>query len=851
MSGQPKLSGPSADVDAAFADLIAEITDKLQAGEAVDVEQHLANHPEWADRLRSLLPALEVMAHAQRSTGEAAAAHQSRDSEPHRGTLGDFRLLREVGRGGMGIVYEAEQVSLRRRVALKVLPLAGMMDPRHLQRFQNEAQAAAGLHHTNIVPVYFVGNERGVHYYAMQYIEGRDLASVMAQLREQARGPKPDPRLVETVDAAAAQPVSPASPVAVDTRPIAGLSTEGSARSREYFRTVAQLGIQAAEALDHAHQTGVVHRDIKPANLLVDGGGRLWVTDFGLAQMQTDTRLTMTGDLVGTLRYMSPEQALAKRIVVDHRTDIYSLGATLYEMLTLKPPFGGADRQELLRQIAFEEPRALRRWNKAIPRELETIVLKALERNPADRYATSQELADDLRHFLEDKPIAAQRPTLLQRLWKWGRRHQAVVASAFLVLLVATVALAASTWLFWHEHAKTQNALWQANAQRDRAHKRLQLTITALDQMSNVVGEKEARRSKEMKQVRQALLDKALVVCEGTLEDDSPDPLVQEEAGRLYLAMGNVYRRQGEWAKAEEAYRKGVAAYTALSTQFPTDVVYRAHLNNSHKSLDTLRASRRIAAGQAPEGFPGPGGDQRDLGSRYHELGDQLLRTSWQGVVGDQAWQSGWRWEAVAAYRQAVAVREKLAADSPRSGDYQRDLLASYFVLADLLRELGVSREEATILERLLAFAEELLAVDFSEPTRDVRQRIDLYLRLALVSEVGSEEFRQTGNRREREAAYRRAEAAYRRAAELLKGQAFDRFDSPAFGAMVAASMLPGSGALALLGCSLEQEPEINNPSLSGKGWDSNARSWNDLVRCYTGLARVCQEAGRPADAEG
>src|SRR5262249_38385840 len=247
--------------------------------------------------------------------------------------------------------------------------------------------------------VHAVGCERAVHFYAMQFIEGQTLAAVVAELRR--AGGKPA--------AAEAQPTTAHVPgqaaASAETAPRAAAATERGPRERAHYRRVAEWAIQAAEALDYAHQAGVVHRDVKPANLLVDARGGLWVTDFGLAHIQSDARLTMTGDLVGTLRYMSPEQALAKRVVVDHRTDVYSLGATLYELLALRPVFEGTDRQELLRQIAFEEPKPPRRVNRAVPAELEVIVLKALEKNPADRYATARALADDLRRFLDDRPI--------------------------------------------------------------------------------------------------------------------------------------------------------------------------------------------------------------------------------------------------------------------------------------------------------------------------------------------------------------------------------------------------------------------------------------------------------------
>ena len=238
-------------------------------------------------------------------------------------------------------------------------------------------------------------------------------------------------------------------------------------RDKAYFRRAAEWGIQAAVALDCAHTLGVVHRDVKPANLLIDGAGRLWITDFGLAQVQSDARLTLTGDLVGTLRYMSPEQALAKRVVIDHRTDVYSLGATLYELLALQPVFEGNDRQELLRQIAFEEPKLLRRVNKAIPAELEIIVHKALEKNPQDRYATAQELADDLRRWLADQPIQARRPTWRQRATKWSRRHRGVVLTASTALVLALLGSALAVVMLAAAYRAERR-----NARRLSEHKR-------------------------------------------------------------------------------------------------------------------------------------------------------------------------------------------------------------------------------------------------------------------------------------------------------------------------------------------------------------------------------------------
>ena len=323
--------------------------------------------------------------------------------------LGDFQIVQEIGRGGMGIVYEAIQLSLGRRVALKVLPFAATFDAKHLQRFRQEAQAAAQLHHTNIVPVYAVGCERGIHFYAMQLIDGRSLDVVVEQLRQQAGMGPP-----EASSAASSSPsrshgsLSPASisttgewtpTVADDVSAIreatgadedeatlswfsAHFSTRRTGKEPEAYRTIARCMAQAAEALEYAHQQGIVHRDVKPANLLIDSRGNVWITDFGLAHFHDAPGLTQTGDILGTIRYMSPEQASGQRVVLDHRTDIYSLAATFYELLTLRPVFAGRTRHSLLSDVLNRDPRSPRSIDRRIPSELEIIILKALEQEP-------------------------------------------------------------------------------------------------------------------------------------------------------------------------------------------------------------------------------------------------------------------------------------------------------------------------------------------------------------------------------------------------------------------------------------------------------------------------------------
>ncbi len=470
------------DIESLVAEVADRFTDEVKQGRSPSIEEYAQRYPEIAHIIRQLFPTLAMLDDLSAPVPNDATTSLSNSAEADghvAGVLGDFRILRELGRGGMGVVYETEQISLGRRVALKVLPFAAMLDKQQLARFKNEARAAATLDHPNIVAIHSVGVERGVHYYAMQLVEGRSLAEVIAAMK-----PGRPPSLVDATlshplppgegrgegvfsfnhstagdTVKAALPTVHAKGSAPFSAPHAPSSSLPAFSSCEYFRAVAQLGIQAAEALDAAHQSGILHRDIKPANLMLDDAGKLWITDFGLARIEADAALTMTGDLLGTLRYMSPEQGMANRVVVDHRSDIYSLGVTLYELLTLRPVYTAENRHELLRQIAFDEPRKPRQFNPRIPQDLETIVLKAIEKNPADRYATAKFFADDLRRFIANEPIKARPATVRQRAAKWSRRHVGALWTMLLGSLFTAVFFGIGAVLI----AKSRN---DANLQR-------------------------------------------------------------------------------------------------------------------------------------------------------------------------------------------------------------------------------------------------------------------------------------------------------------------------------------------------------------------------------------------------
>ena len=469
--------------------LVSKLSDRIRAGEPVDLDAAQREHPRHAAWLAETVQAIRLLSALGRpAVGESAPGDAGACSGRR---IGDYELVREVGRGGMGVVYEARQVSLGRKVALKVLPAVAALDLKRRRRFDREARAAALLRHDHIVPVYSVEARGESPYYVMQFVEGHNLADLLHAMRWmhvdgslRAAGPDAPPegvlaqarlllagrpglvageRTLVMEELAAVLPAANLHETAEDLDSAAGGPGEGppsaadaaSRRSelpwatapgrygRAYVREVALLGRQAAHALAHAHDNEVVHRDIKPSNLLLDRDGRLWVADFGLARLQNDRSASQAGGMAGTLPYMSPEQVSPDSPAIDHRTDIYSLGATLYELLTWRRPFSDSAAASLLCRIAQDQPVPIRRLNRSVPRDLETIVGTAMARDPTERFSTAAAMAEELQRFLDDRPLRIRPPSPWARLSKWSLRHRASVAAwsaTVVLLLVAMVA---------------------------------------------------------------------------------------------------------------------------------------------------------------------------------------------------------------------------------------------------------------------------------------------------------------------------------------------------------------------------------------------------------------------------
>lgn len=746
-----------------FEVLASDFLERQRRGESPSVDDYARRHPELADEIRDLFPAM-LAAEAMKGSTQSLLPGGAPFEAPRLERLGDFRLLREIGRGGMGIVYEAEQESLGRRVAIKVLPRPALQDVKRLRRFRREARIAAGLHHTNIAEIFGVGEQDGHHYFVMQYIPGPGLDQViqrLAALQGGAAAPSPAAQAAESI-----------------ARKLLG---KGGAA---YWRQVAALGCQVADALHYSHGQGVLHRDVKPSNLLADAQGRVWVTDFGLAKAVRSDDITVTGEIAGTLRYMAPEQLEGR---ADARSDVYSLGLTLYELLTFRPAFDEKDRSRLIRLVAEGRPTPPRRLNPAVPHDLETIVLKATARDPAHRYPTAEALGDDLRRFLADQPIRARRASSLERLGRWARRNKTVAAlagaTALLTLLVAAVATVG--------YLSTRRALLEAKASAQVATDALDRIFERFSPRSVVASPgllvDNVEGSPVDVQVEPVLSREAAAL----LEDMLPhyERLAQQTPGAVALRrkvadanrrVGDIRQRLGQLDPAAAAYQRAIALYEGLAADAPEALGATVEMAKTYnelgrlrqasdrtpEALDAHRSALRLLEG-APAGATPTPAFRLELARTHYFLAltdpaeavrhlatalatlaplrqtdpDSPPRRHLEALCHRQqfhALAASQPAAARAALDKATDTLRQLAADFPRVPDYPYDLAEAY-AAADLPRPGPAAYAPHAVEERLrqaLALATGLAQRRPHIPRYAVAQALFAH-RLALLLEAG------------------------------------------------------------------------------------------------------------------
>lgn len=572
--------------------LAEEFMDRRRRGEQVSIEEYADRFPDWAKDIHGLFPTLVVMERLGLETLEEIPVASAQLSTLER--IGDYRIVREVGRGGMGIVYEAEQESLGRRVALKVMLPSALMDARQVARFEREARAAAGLHHTNIVPIFGVGRQDAMHYFVMQLIDGQGLDNVLSELRRLKQpgrstlGTNEPSRLLIGSTLSGRIELDPATTGRADESkhetPPANSQTANpqsanqlptsSDSAIDYYRSAARLIVQAADALNYANAQGVLHRDLKPANLLLDGAGTLWITDFGLAKASDSDDLTNTGDIVGTLRYMAPERFQNECTA---QSDIYGLGLTLYELVTLRPAYDEVDRATLVARIIHEAPPSPRKIATDLPRDLETILLKAVSRTPSSRYSTAGEFADDLRRFLDDRPIRARRIGPIERTWRWCRRNPAI-ASLTVGIIISLIAVSFAYYNTGEAlaDAKTarsneSQALAEAEQRALDAESAEKLAAEAVDQYFTTVSESSLIDVPGLQPLRRELLTLALSYYEKLAERSGQRPDLKRELAFAHERVASINAWIGSHDTAVSRYESAIAIIDELRHVAPED----------------------------------------------------------------------------------------------------------------------------------------------------------------------------------------------------------------------------------------------------------------------------------------
>lgn len=484
------------------------------SGEYVDPEEFAAGYPDHSEEILGRIQNFLLVAERSRDAGRAWDSLQETAQligDAASGTrIGDFEIIREIGQGGMGTVYEADQISLNRRVALKILPPHLSISVEAVRKFRREAEAGGRQAHSGIVSVFAVGQIDGIHYIAQELVEeGRSLADYLNELQQ------------------------------------------ANALPSGYFEETTRFIASVADALQNAHETGVIHRDVKPSNILMTADNLPKLTDFGLARIEDALERTRTGEFAGTPHYMSPEQAASQRLGIDHRTDIFSLGVTLYEMLTLVRPFDGTTSQQILTRILLHEPRDPRKVRREVPRDLAVIALKALEKKPESRYATMKDMAADLRRFLSGEPIQARPAGVGTRLWKRMRRNPLMSAAVCVALLALLFAGTVVPWVTAVKEKekrtvaeKLQKALEKQRDDAERARRKGTAFYRLIVDMLTYRG----KQGRELKFVD--VLDSASRRIEKRFLDNP------EIVASLYEAIGRAYGSLAIFDRAIDCFRK-------------------------------------------------------------------------------------------------------------------------------------------------------------------------------------------------------------------------------------------------------------------------------------------------------
>lgn len=553
--------------------LVVECLELLERVGPAALEELCAAHPALAPQLR------RRMGHLQALGLLGQGASESADAAPTR--FGDFDLMQPLGGGGMGVVYLARQRDLDRLVALKMIRPELLFFPGTRERFRREVETIARLDHPGVVPVHAVGEHNGVPFFAMPWVKGSSLVQVLRALPDRAAAELSGSDFARAVAQCAGEPAT------------AGEAGRGGQMfAGSHAEVCLRIVRQVADALDHAHRSGVIHRDIKPSNIMVTPDGRAMLLDFGLCHTEGTDRLTRTGSRMGSLHYMAPEQVEGDAGAIGQRTDVYGLGVTLYELLTLSPAFAAPSESEVRARILAGRFAPPARINRALSREVQAICLTAMAADPARRYASAAELARDIDHALAGRPVAARPAGVGYRVYKWVARHPAaaLALALFLILLGGVPTLYA---------VQNRLALQRLQAKQARVDLWFDGATRAVDTMLTRVGDEALRHVPQVEPVRRRLLEDALAFYRAFLAtEEGADAALRLEAVRVRIRAAHLCANLGDLRAAEDYAREAIAGLRLLQGDTASSRE-EAEVHAACELADILRRQGRAAESAA------------------------------------------------------------------------------------------------------------------------------------------------------------------------------------------------------------------------------------------------------------